>query len=91
MHGTLFPCQAGSRFGGPGEHRSVGETSGACGVGPSTLEEMVQKVGWGGGRLPGVETRRSETASCWGTCCTFCSGSTPSVSQPCPPPADRGP
>ena len=59
MHGTLFPCQAGSRFGGPGEHRSAGETSGACGVGHSTLEDMVQKVGRGGGRLPGVVTRRS--------------------------------
>ena len=33
MHGTLFPCQAGSHFGEPGEHRSAGETSGACGVG----------------------------------------------------------
>ena len=27
--------------------------------GHSTLEEMVQMVGRGGGRLPGVETRRS--------------------------------
>lgn len=49
MHGTLFPCQAGSHFGGPGEHRSEGETSGACGVGHSTLEETVPKVRWGGG------------------------------------------